>query len=746
MANIPLKTIKFPGLDDTYTIPQVDATLTNAGQAADAAATKAALGNKADNTDLGTLSNLTTSAKGSAVAAINEINSGLGSVKADLENVDAEINTGISTLNYIEDKNIDATTGDLVDEAGTCVSEKIPYTWTGNAAFDVGDNTKLTYRVEFYDTSDNHLGGYRVPVSTGGITYRVVNIDSQSWVSNVSYVRFSFKKAFAGHVYASPTVSYWLAQSVQVPSVKQMIGELDNLNTANKSSLIDAVNEVRAEIPDIALPIQTKDTSFFHTASNLVNPDTAVDGEYVNQASGDFASNTNHRRTDYIKVGSGQSYLIKSEGGTAIEVRYAFYDSTKAFVPNSGSLVSGQTYYIVTAPANAVYAVVSASKTVYPLMLAQSDTDIPYDTYGDAYILPKYIKTNENLDDVLNIPSKIYAVTGIETNVYFENITEDYTKFDWDVTCSKGMQLERGYRVTPTDSDAGSYPLTIKATLKTNKSLTMSKTATLVISASTAGSGTTKTVIVLGDSTTNAGKPIESLVENFSNDGMTVTPLGTRGTAPYKHEGRSGWRLETYFTTQSVDYTDGRGHVENPFYNPTSETFDADYYFANSGVAKPDWFIVNMGINDVFSPTNDSDLESIIDTCLGYLDSIVSSVGSASPNTKIGICLTIPPNHSQDAFGKAYSCGQTRDRYKRNNTLWVHDVIEHFTSNASVYLIPINSSLDTIYNMGMEALPVNARNTDVTCQSPIGNGGVHPVASGYWQIADVYTAFLKANA
>ena len=62
-----------------------------------------------------------------------------------------------------------------------------------------------------------------------------------------------------------------------------------------------------------------------------------------------------------------------------------------------------------------------------------------------------------------------------------------------------------------------------------------------------------------------------------------------------------------------------------------------------------------------------------------------------------------------------------------------------------IYLVPIHTNLDTIYNMGMETLPVNARNTSITYESPIGNGGVHPVESGYWQIADVYTAFLKAQ-
>ena len=36
MANKPLKSIKFPGLSDTYTVPEVDATLTGTGKAADA--------------------------------------------------------------------------------------------------------------------------------------------------------------------------------------------------------------------------------------------------------------------------------------------------------------------------------------------------------------------------------------------------------------------------------------------------------------------------------------------------------------------------------------------------------------------------------------------------------------------------------------------------------------------------------------------------------------------------------------
>lgn len=44
MANKPLKSIKFPGLPDTYTVPQIDNTLTHSGQAADAGIIGSVLG------------------------------------------------------------------------------------------------------------------------------------------------------------------------------------------------------------------------------------------------------------------------------------------------------------------------------------------------------------------------------------------------------------------------------------------------------------------------------------------------------------------------------------------------------------------------------------------------------------------------------------------------------------------------------------------------------------------------------
>ena len=160
---------------------------------------------------------------------------------------------------------------------------------------------------------------------------------------------------------------------------------------------------------------------------------------------------------------------------------------------------------------------------------------------------------------------------------------------------------------------------------------------------------------------------------------------------------------------------------------------------------KPDWFFINLGINDTFGYTLDTVLDDVIAGLNSMCDQMIASVQQASPNTKIGVALTIPPNYSQDAFGKAYSCGQTRNRYKRNNVIWVNNLLSRYENRETegIYVVPIHTNLDTKYNMGMETNYHNKRNTTMTYESPIRNGGVHPVDSGYWQIADIYWFFLK---
>ena len=478
--------------------------------------------------------------------------------------------------------------------------------------------------------------------------------------------------------------------------------------------------------------VTAENCEFVNASPNMFDKSTVEVGLLNKSTGAVLPSYTNYVTSDFIEVESSTDYTFSSSASPYIY--WVWYTSSKTWISGGEKAIDAEP--TKQSPSTAKYIRFSISPDLVnaSVQFEKGSTATSYKKYGEEYIRPEYLPPAE-MGFVCNIPKKIYALVGYETNIYFENIVEDWTKYKWDVTCTKGMQMERGFRITPVAGDVGSYTLRFFLSIG---DYTESFSTTLVVVSDSAGSGVSESLIILGDSTTANSVAVTKLNANLASDVYNLSTIGTKGTTPNSHEGRSGWRFSTYFSNDA----------DNAFYNPTTQTFDASYYFTNSGVAKPDWFFVNLGINDVFSYSSDEDLDAAIGDCKDYLDAMIESINEASPNTKIGICLTIPPNHSQDAFGKEYKCGQNRNRYKRNNTLWVNAVINEYDDREEegIFLIPIHAVLDTVYNMGFETIPVNARNTAITYESPIGNGGVHPVESGYWQIADQYTAFLKGNA
>ena len=465
---------------------------------------------------------------------------------------------------------------------------------------------------------------------------------------------------------------------------------------------------------------------FTEHSLNLWDTDTIGVG-YVLPSNGRVYDSEPYQKYRYsakIAVTPGDVIYFYNHNGTAQSSTITCYDLSENLMGSAGYDHNAQNF---TIPQGVRFVVITIHQNYLDEFMVLPNTPVSPSTFipceSETYYVAreKFIpdglitaeKTNFCSADgiILNLPANIYATEGIECNIYFENITEYWEKYKWDITCSKGKQFERGFKFTPASTDEGTYTLSItveneygaKKTVSTSRSTVMSK-----------------------------------LNANFANDPMSITTNGTRGTSPNNHEGHSGWTVTKYFTTAQ----------DNAFYNPTSETFDADYYFTNSGVSAPDWFFINMGINDMFGKSNDEDVATQIEISTGLIDDMIESIHDADSSIKIGVCLTIPPNHSQDAFGKEYGCGQTRNRYKRNNLLWVDALIKKYDGRTAegIYVVPIYVALDTVYNMGFETLAVNARNTSITYESAIGNGGVHPVESGYWQIADMYTAFLKAQA
>lgn len=563
------------------------------------------------------------------------------------------------------------------------------------------------------------------------------------------------------------------AATAPVTSVNGRTGDVvltyEDVGTASREEfdrLSEEIGEINNTLNDLPSWLDNIIETVRTPTKNLLNPAEFEPGCYI-VGHGRIDKNESYGLTGYIAVSPGDivtASWVNAEGKQeAMHIRYTcLYDRNKNVVTGGGD-IKASTYVVPSGVYFMRISIYTRTNNTQELQIEITDDGkyTKYSPFGemterhlaDDIIVPEVKNARGDYDNLrarldamttkadwgLNLPPTLYALVGEELNVYFDNIVTQGrdVDYEWDVTCSIGQQMERGYTVVPTE--AGEYAISIKCS---KNGMSMQAESKIVASTANQGDGVTRSMIILGDSTTNNSNATLKIAENFETDPMSLSLLGTRGTAPRNHEGRSGWKFSQYHT-MAVDAYDGA--VVNPFFNPETSKFDAAYYFANTGVAIPDYFVINLGINDMFGYADDASAESGIATNTTYLDATIASVRSAAPNTKICVALTIPPNYSQDAFGKAYKCSQTRDRYKRNNALWVAELIERYQGRETdgIYILPINTNLDTRYNMGFEAAQVNKRNSE-TYQQPIGNGGVHPVESGYWQIADVYWFFLKS--
>ena len=139
MANVPLKSITFPGLSDTYTVPQIDATLATSGSAADAKAV------------------------GEQLSAVG------GSASVDVSGMSAEgyyINIGSSSSslkNNVSNRSLMIPAKDIYD-------------------FSLACSVESTKRIGFVDTIENNATVYHAAEHTGVLSAKALNEGNHNYL------------------------------------------------------------------------------------------------------------------------------------------------------------------------------------------------------------------------------------------------------------------------------------------------------------------------------------------------------------------------------------------------------------------------------------------------------------------------------------------------------------------------------------------------------------------------------------
>lgn len=357
----------------------------------------------------------------------------------------------------------------------------------------------------------------------------------------------------------------------------------------------------------------------------------------------------------------------------------------------------------------------------------------------------------------LTLPSVIYGVVGIEMNVYFDNVVlvTNPDNYAFRVICGngwKGIQQSERWTFIPKSEDIGKIPFQIEVRDQDNVVVARAK-STIKILPADAGAGQKMTMLCIGDSLTCQAVYIQhfmGLCQGKDNPRLTLVGSlqGEGAASAMLNEGAPGQTTEWFATKYSPAARKGTWQERqgSPFLYLGSDNrpkLDFARYCQDINQGKhPNIVVFFLGINDVFSPT-DENIESKTDQILKYYDELIAMVQSVNKNTIIGVTLIPPPAASQDAFGANCGCYYTRWQYKRNQHRLVERLIEHFGGREKdqVFLIPAYVNLDCRHNYPTNSMPWNSRNAQQGIRQV---NAVHPAPEGYFQIGDSFYCWIKA--
>lgn len=344
----------------------------------------------------------------------------------------------------------------------------------------------------------------------------------------------------------------------------------------------------------------------------------------------------------------------------------------------------------------------------------------------------------------LLLPTNLFATTGTEFNLYYDTVTMsdapervllNYRIFA-DSSATNGTNMAECFRWTPTLTDCTTNSFKIVA-YHENTPIAWKQCALIVKPTNYGGGGIGRKVLLIGDSLVAGSEITMHLTNIFTGDATIFECVGSQGSNKSKHEGRSGQTFGWFMTNSS-----------SPFINGGNLSI-SNYLSANGiTLTNKDWIILHLGVNDVFSITNDAGVAFTINNITNFIWKFYTNIHAYNvysnfvPGIRLAIAPQIPPSRGQDAFGKSYNIGQTVSRYRRNNDLLVNRIIESYDnlSASNIFVLPMGFGIDSVYGMPTNIVSANARNaTKLTRQSD----GVHPETNGYWQIGDQIKAFIK---
>lgn len=531
-----------------------------------------------------------------------------------------------------------------------------------------------------------------------------------------------------------------------IPLKKELkFNESDADQTFNPESALPQSGVAVAEAVE---PIKNDFNSAFDKvivggSKNLLDTTKSVVG-FLNKSGGLDETQTAYNTSDFISVTTDENIVVslQKKGTTYRDNRTSYctfgaYADKNTFI--SRIIMPQEGYYTVPDGANFIRVSYDVSLYEKPMIEIGTEISTVYEEYTEGIEQLKLkdgvadipTKVSELQNDVgyitkdgiydskpLALPQTIYSFVNYPIATYFRNILP-YDTNDVYVQLTnqlKGNHYKDRWEYTPTQAET----FVARYHIENHYSNVLNEDVFNII----VKDSTTKeslTVLVIGDSTVQAGVETQKMLDLATADGYPLTLLGTRGKEENlnQHEGRGGWTAQMYVNNAS----NPSGTVTNAFYNPTSETFDFAYYMAQQGYSGVDCVFIQLGINDLFGYKKDSDLNTAIETYLTSLETMINSIHDYDTNIKIVLNMIIPCTPDQDKFTEIYGMSQTTWRCRKNTYEGNIALMNKFGNTENIYISPYNATLDTVNNIPSD---------------------VHPSIDGYNQLGTQMYSFMRA--
>ena len=391
--------------------------------------------------------------------------------------------------------------------------------------------------------------------------------------------------------------------------------------------------------------------------------------------------------------------------------------------------------------------------------------------------LPTEIRTSLTPPGLcMMLPETVYTVPRFETNIFFENVvdTANINAYAIEVKCPVGKHYTNRWSWTPTPQDAGkTYELEMR--LFNDHGLVISGKTRIYVANEPADCKKPIRLALLGDSLLLCKYP-EHLRDVMKQTGfVNYVPVGSHtpsGEIPkagdMAHDAYGGfawgdflrrWKYSIHVVNGIQDKAEREQMIALGVINvPKSDDYrmrspllrlengkpvlDIPMWLKRINNGKsPEFIIIELGGNDVFSATTAERLEEYVNASMKNARKLLAELRKHAPGSMIGV-TTGQVGCSQDGFGYNYNCRQSSYQYRRNIQRYNREITKLVKelNDPAIELVPIHHCIDSVNSYIKQSRPVHKRSK---ISKPMDVNALHPNLEGGYQVGDAIYSYLR---